>query len=280
VAENEFISSVEAYLNALPLLPKPASLGINEPGEVSALPALVISLEDTHVAHPGIGKRNQLMIGALHWTATIDLADPVLPSDPSFPLLDAARTTLILPHGGQVRRDGSAGVLSAADVGITVAGTGLVLTAAHPTGNHFAIDALSGTVTLGSPLPGSGSLVASYYLGQWEQRIARIAGTLRVDICAAATNDVRTLADAVVAAFDAPSVRQAIRGLNALSVSGVSSVGPRDPQFANSHRRSLRLAYDFEAEVNLPDSSGGIIHRIPIAGPSPPPHADDSQFLS
>jgi hypothetical protein len=68
--------------------------------------------------------------------------------------------------------------------------------------------------------------------------------------------------------------------LNVLAPSGVSSVGAPDPAFANARRRTLRFTFDFENEINQPDSSGGIIGEIPLRGPQPPQNADDTQFLT
>jgi hypothetical protein len=280
VAENELIASVEGYLAAVALAPAPASLGVAEPADAAALPAIVISLEETQPVHPGIGARAEIVIGALAWSDTIDLANPVLADDPTFRLLDATRKILILPHGGQVRQDGTAGALGSGDATITVGGTPVHVVGGVPGDGQFAIAPATGTVTFGDALPPSGLVVARYFLGQWEQRLARIAGTLRVDVCAAAAADVRTLADGVIAAFEDPGARSAIKRMNALSVSAVSSVSPPDPAFAGSRRRSVRLAYDFEIEINAPDSSGGVIQTIPVAGPDPPPGANDSQFLS
>ncbi len=222
------------------------------------------------------------MVGALRWTATIDLANPVLADEPTFVLLEATRLKLMLPHGGQVRRDGSPPPLAAADINITVGGLARTLTTGAPAGNQFSIDATIGTVTFGSALPPTGMLVAEYFLGQWEQRLARIAGTLRIDVCAASVNDVRKIAEGIVSALEAPLARTTIGGLYALSVRGIGSVGPRVPEFANSHRRTLRFAFVYEAEINRPDSSGGIIKQIRLIGrqpPPPPPRPDDSQLL-
>jgi hypothetical protein len=280
LAETEFIASVESFLATLALTPAPA-IGVAEPADPSALPAVVISLEETGAVHPGVGERTSLITGALRWTVTIDLANPVLADPPPpFDLLDPTRTQLTLPHGGQVRADGTTGPLGAADVSISVGAAALALVAGVPTGNQFAVDPAVGAVTLGTPLPATGTLTAGYFLGQWEQRISRIAGTLRVDVCAAAADDTRGLADQILAALAGARARAAIPRLNALVPSNVSSVGAPDPASGNARRRTLRFTFDFENEINQPDSSGGVIREIPLRGPAPPPQPNDTQFLT
>jgi hypothetical protein len=260
MAENELIAAVEAYLGQRALLPAPKSIGVGEPIDATALPALVISLEDTRPIGEGIGKRSALIThGHLAWQATINLASPLLPGDPTFRLLDDARTQLVLPHGGLVRNDGSSGTFADADLSVTVDGTPRKLSA-----NDFTVDPTPGILTFAAALPASGTLVAKYFLGQWEQSLERIAGTLRIDVCAATVDDARALSEAVVIALADPAARSAIVRLLVVSPLSVSSVGAREPDFANARRRTLRFRFDFENEVNQPESSGWLIEKIPI----------------
>jgi hypothetical protein len=68
-----------------------------------------------------------------------------------------------------------------------------------------------------------------------------------------------------VAVIDALDPLAALpRGLRKIALSQVSSVGPRVQELGNSRGRGLRLAFEYEHEINRPDSSGGVIRRIPV----------------
>ena len=114
-------------------------------------------------------------------SASPSLSDRLL----TFRLLNDARTILTLPHGGLVRQDGSTGPLTAADLSVTVGGTNRPVVTGPPAGDEVRADPQVGQLTFATPLPGTGTVEALYLLGQWEQRLARLAGTLRVDVCRA-----------------------------------------------------------------------------------------------
>src|SRR5260370_34434636 len=110
MAETAFLTAVQGYLQSSLQNPAPALIGVAEPETVGQLPAVVLSLESTERAANGLGERSTLITeGALLWTVTIDLANPVLPEDPTFRLLDNARLRLILPPGGQAPQDATTG---------------------------------------------------------------------------------------------------------------------------------------------------------------------------
>ena len=187
----------------------------------------------------------------------------MLPEEPSFVLLSADRRTLILPHGGLRRADGSEGALGPGDLSVTVGGVPRAVVNAPPDANEVRADPQIGQLLYGAPLPATGGVVVNYVLGQWERRVIPIAGTLRVDVRAAAAGTVSALSAAVVDALvEAPIVK--LRGLRKMDVSNLSSIGPSYPDLADSHGRTARFAFDYEHEVNRPDSSGGVIHRVPI----------------
>ncbi len=267
MAETAFLGAIEQYLRGRALAPVPASIGVIEPAASADLPALVLSLERTERASNGLGERSALITGGvLPVRARIDLADPVLPEDPSFRLLDDARTTLTLPHGGLVRADGDdplGAPLSAADVTVRVAGTARPVGGGAPDGLEVRVDPTVGQLRFATALPEAGRVEVDYVLGQWEQRLERISGVLRLDVCAAAAADAHALADAAVAALLDPGARQGVRRLLSLAVVSLSSVGVPEPDTA-ARRRTVRLAFGFEHEVNRPESSGGIIRTIPI----------------
>jgi len=264
VAENEFLQAVATYLGGAGLAPAPASIGIAEAAGPNELPAIVLSLEATARTGNGLGQRAALITdGALPWQASIDLANPVLPEEPTFSLLNAARTVLTLPHGGLVRQDGSPGPLTAADLTVTVAGVARPVVAGPPVNDQVSADPLVGQLTFATTLPPAGVVLVSYVLGQWEQRLTRIAGTLRVDTCAAAAADAGTLGGRVVDALLAPAARAGIRRLLSIALTALSSVGAVE-QPVGLRRRNARFAFTFEHELNRPESSGGLILRVPL----------------
>lgn len=261
MAELAFLRSTANYLSAAGLQPAPALVGLAEPDAANQLPALVLCLEGSMRASSGIGERSAAMSGALPWQASIDLANPVLPEEPSFSLVDAPRTHLILPHGGLVRRDGSTLPVTAADVTVTVAGTPRAVVSGAPGVGAVSVDGDIGRLTFGAALPNAGTVVVTYFLGQWEQRTLRASGVLRIDVCDATATGVSTLAEAVIDALQQPAAAAAIRRLISLTPTALSSVG-RAEASPSLRRQVLRFAFAFEQELNRPDSSGGIIRRI------------------
>jgi hypothetical protein len=263
-AENDLLAALGTYLQAAGLAPAPKTVGVAEPADGVELPAIVLSLESTSRAGNGLGERSALITGgALPWQAAIDLHNPVLPEDSSFHLLDDARKVLNLPHGGLVKADKTFGPLTAADLTVKVAGAGRPVVAGPPTDDQVSADPTVGQLTFATALPAAGNVEVTYFLGQWEQRLTRIAGTLRVDVCAAQTADVAALSGATVEALLAPGAQSAIHRLLALGVTALSSVGAPEPPLA-LRRRTARFSFFFENEINQPDSSGGVIARIPI----------------
>ena len=267
MAETAFLSAVEQYLRGRALAPVPATIGVVEPADAGDLPALVLSLERTERGSNGLGGWSALVTGGvLPVRARIDLANPVLPEDPSFRLIDDARTTLTLPHGGLVRRDGDdplGAPLTPADVTVTVDAVARPVVAGVPAGPQVRVDPTVGQLRFGDPLSPTAIVVVDYVLGQWEQRLERIGGVLRLDACAATAAESHALGDGAVAALLDAEARRSVRRLLAISVTSLSSVGLAE-QGTTARRRTVRLAFGFEHEVNRPESSGGIIRSIPI----------------
>jgi hypothetical protein len=264
LTETAFLTAVRDYLQGLTLVPTPSLIDVAEPNSDADLPAIVLSLESTERAGNGLGLRSALITGgALSWTATIDLANPVLPDDPTFKLLDDSRTVLILPHGGLVRQDGSSGALGPADLSVTVAGSPVTVVASNPAAGQLSADPLVGKLTFGTPLPAAGLLTAGYFLGQWEQRITRIRGVLRLDVCATNSDDVAALWDSLLTAVLSDDAKTSITRLLNIDLTGLGSIGQTETAVA-LRRRTGRFAFVFENEDNRPDSSGGVISRIPL----------------
>lgn len=260
----EFLRIITDHLqNNAGLSPAPATVGISDPVAAAELPAIVLSLARIRQLGKGLGERSQLVTGALSWTATIDLANPVLPEEPSFRLLSQDRKELVLPHGGLVRSDGSDGSLTATDVSINVNGTPRPLVASNPTGNQVVVDPLVGRLIFATALPPDGSLIANYFLGQWEQRVSRIAGLLRVTIRDTNPATVSDLSGAVANALQPPSAL-AIAGIQQMDLMKLGSIRAPEEALAKSRARDLLFSFEFERKINRPESSGGIIQRIPI----------------
>ena len=253
MAERAFLSAVQAHLAGAGLAPAPALVGPAEPEKAGDLPALVISLEAAERAGSGVGERVAPVTGALRWQATVDLANPVLPDDPSTVLLDAARKTLVLPHGGLVRADGTEGPPGPGDLVVTVNGNSRVFTA----------DPATGTLVFATALPATGKVAAQYFVGRWERRVERLSGVLRVDACGKTGAEAAALSDAVLDALAGERVRRGVQRLLSFSVAAVSSIGAAEQQ-TKLRRRVLRFSFVFERSVDRPDSSGGVIRSIPI----------------
>jgi len=262
VIESVFLQSVTTFLSTqAQLSPAPATLGIAEPATAGDTPAVVLGLKRSKRLGNGVGERSTVVTdGALAWQASIDLANPVLASDPTFTLLSLDRTQLILPYGGLVRQDGSRGPLTSNDLSVAVGGAAQTVVAAAPAGNQVAVDPDIGALTFGSALPASGAVTANFFLGQWEQRTQSISGVLSVEVKAADGDQVQQLSDAVASALDS----HAISGVIKMRVISMGTVSVPDTAIANLRSRQMLFSFLYQLEINQPDSSGGIILRIPV----------------
>ncbi|MEO8368315.1 MAG: hypothetical protein ABI806_03880 [Candidatus Solibacter sp.] len=263
MTENSVLSTFETLLAGLSLAPAPKSIGVIDPAAVEELPALVLSVEGASRPGDGLGGRSALMTGALAWHAEIDLANPVLPGEPGFSLLSPDRKTLTLPHGGLVTAAGAPGPLTAPDLAVKVKGVSQNLVQGVPGPNSFSADGATGTLTFGTALPPDGKVEADYFLGQWEQRSARCSGVLRLNVLAADAAAVRDLSDGVLQGLGLSGPAKAA-GFAQLAVSDIGSIGLAAAPVAAARLRVVRFRFEFELEINQPDSSGGIIRRIPI----------------
>ncbi|MEJ8849518.1 hypothetical protein [Variovorax rhizosphaerae] len=262
-AETAFLDALATHLAARPALAG-ARIGAAEPAVAGELPAVVLSLAEVHRLGAGLGERASLITGALPVTSTVDLANPVLPEEPTFRLLSTDRRTLVMPHGGWVKLDGSDLPLEAADLQVSVAGAARTVVKAAPGANEVRPDAPIGTLLFGAALPPAGHVVATYRIGQWERRLTPIAGMLHVDIRAAAAADVQAFAGAVIDALD-KELGTLPAGLRKIALNRVSSIAVPDAAFANARGRGLDFAFEYEHPIDRPDSSGGVILRIPVA---------------
>lgn len=265
--EISFLAKVAAFLDGLDITPKP-KVSVAEPSGGTDLPAVVLSLEEALRPSVGLGDRGSVISrGALAWAADIDLAQPYLPDDPghTFSLVSPDRLKLTLPHGGLVKADGTTDTpLTGADLTVTVAGTNRPVVSGTPAGLEVQPDPLTGILTFATALPGTGLAHATYFLGQWERRVERLNGVLRLDVLAANPADGQTVADAVLNALLDPAAKQGVPRLQAISLRSLGSIGPVEAAAANGRRRQARLDFQFELDVDKPESAGGVIQQIPV----------------
>lgn len=261
-AETAFLDALANRLASAGLQPAPALVGSALPVAAAELPALVLSLDALRRQGAGLGERASLVTGALPVTARIDLANPVLPDEPSFNLLSADRLRLVLPHGGWVKDDGSEGMLSPIDLQVSVAGAPRTVVNAAPLADQVRPDAAIGTLLFGAALPAAGLVLATYRVGQWERRVQPIAGVLHIDVRAANGADVASLSAALLDALDSDSGRPS--GLRKLAPLAVGAVALGDAAMAGSRGQALRFAFEYEHIIDRPDSSGGVIRQVPI----------------
>jgi hypothetical protein len=274
MAELAFLTAVRDFLAATPLVPTVAigRIGTVEPMSSGDLPSIVLSLDSTERKRVGLGDRSELMTGALPVQAVFDLADPFLPDDRSFSIVDATRHVMILPHGGLVRADGAEATtpLAPEDITVRVDGDPVTVVTGNPNAGEVRADPIAGTLTFGTALPATGTLDAEYFLGQWERRVERIAGVLRVDACAEAGADAAQLGDSAIDRLLSTDAVTSIVQLIAISMTSLSSVDRRPPPAPPDHvgvahfRRSVRCAFEYQHLIDRVDSSGGVIRSVPI----------------
>jgi hypothetical protein len=266
MAELAFLDAVATFLGGASLSPAAKSLGVIEPSDSQDLPAVILSLDRCARERTGVGgkRATERMRGALPRTAVIDLAQPQPPDDPTFSLIDASRTQLILPHGGLVRADGSAGTLTSADLTVTIDASSLTVVTAAPAAGQVQASAQDGVLTFGTPLPPNGTLTATYNLGSWEQELIRLNGSLRIDVCADTADTTRQLSDQIATRLLDDTARTAIRRLYTIELSALTGVAVRAGDPLNAPRRSALFAFLYEHELNTPDASGRVIRAIPV----------------
>lgn len=271
-AETDFLADLARLIgDDASLSPSPSTAGPAEPVENGDMPAVVLSLKEVRREEPGVGVRSELVSsGSLAVTSTIDLAAPVLEGDPELVLLSDDGLALILPHGGQVRTDGTRGALGPADLQVEVDGDTLEVVEGEPGSGEVAADPEEGRLRFGDPLPTSGALEARYHLGRWQRRTIRLLGRLRVDVMARDAADVVSLSDGVLdVLLRDPSV--VLPGLRVLALERLGPVGPPGEAPARARRRRAVLAFDHEWSEDAPDPSGGIIRRIELVSASEVP---------
>jgi hypothetical protein len=230
--------------------------------EPSALPAVTLSLADITTQLAGIGRFPRgTRAGALQVPLQVDLANPVLDlgGGEILLLVPPDRLSLVLPHGPLVRADGTAdGAFTAGDLEVRDVGAYAVVDA-DPTGRQVHVDPEAGTLRFGQPLPATGTLTASYFIGLWDVFVSRFQGRLGVRVTAEpAELSALTRRVADLLATPDPGVR--------LAPLSWGSTGRPTATGLPDQARVQDLGYRFDAEVEQPllGSGGGVIADVAV----------------
>jgi hypothetical protein len=246
--------------------PRPELSGGTAPIDVVELPAVTLSITGANRVMVGLGRiPRPPRTGALRVTTSVNLADPVLrfPGEPDVPLLSNGGRTLQIPHAPLVTADGSpVAPLGADDLSASVGSTDYTVVNDTPTGTEVQPDGATGILEFGDPLPSSGTLELSYFIGQWDVRSVRYQGLLGVEVFAADAEDVETLSRSVDAALLAEPVGS-IPGLRAIAPESwggvVAAAEPEDARV-----RTIKYRIDYEVEDVVVPTGGGVIARVRV----------------
>jgi hypothetical protein len=94
--------------------------------------------------------------------------------------------------------------------------------------------------------------------------VERLNGVLRLDVLADNPAHAQTVADAVLSALLGPAAKRGVPRLQAISLQSLGSIGPVEEAAAKGRRRQARLSFQFEHDVDQPESAGGVIQQIPV----------------
>jgi hypothetical protein len=263
--EVAFLDAVRFYLaGPAGLSPAPGTVGFGVPVQGNTLPLIALSLSQVGRLSIGLGGGlTEVAQGSLPVTATIDLANPVLPGADPLVLLDPSRRLLTLPHGGLIRADALDGSLGPTDITVTVGGVARTLTAGVPGPTRFAVDPMAGVLAFGAALPATGNLVATYHLGIWERETTLITGSLDLGVWDTDLARLGTVSAAAVRAM-LRGPGGALPGLRKIALGSFGEVAAPQTAQPQARQRQARFAFEFEHVADAPSSSGGIIQRIPI----------------
>ncbi len=240
------------------LMPAPALIGGAEPVTAGDLPAVVLSLSEMATGHGGLGAQvGGPLTGALPTTQTVDLADPQLDlPGASVTLLSADRRTLLLPVGGLVRADGTTTPpWSAQDISVSVAGAPVLSVVMTAPGAGEVQLVPAGRLVFPAPLPATGKVIVSYYVGIWALQLVRYQALLEVEVLAADPAAVDQLSRQLDLALGGPPAQL-------LTVTPVAwgPIAPPDGQRADARSRVLSYRIDYERiDPVLPPASGPIV---------------------
>jgi hypothetical protein len=266
--------AVAGYLEST-LDPAPALVGATYPSVSGELPAVVISCSGVLQQLRGIGRLPAASeTGALPVSTTVDLANPVATfPDAVVGLLSSDRLTLTLPHGPLVAADGTATTFAGADLHVTLGATTFAVVAGAPGAGEVQPDPDLGVLHFGAALPATGTLSASYFVGEWEVRTERYQGVLLVETFAADAAGVDTLSRAVATALLEPAGAPP-EGLNHIEPTAWAAIEEAGANRASARSRALGFAFDYELVEPHLAAGGGLISTVSVSSTYGPEQFD------
>ena len=242
------------------------NVGSAMPRVVADLPAVVLSVADAESLGAGVGAQPLgLTTGALQLQTSIDLASPVLVfPDETVQLLSADRRTLQLPHGPLVDPDGGdIGPLAPGAVLLRRGNTTFTLVDGLPGPGEVQVDRTTAIASFGSPLAATGTLQASYFIGEWESDSVRLLATLQADVFAAGAAALDALCRLLATTMES----HRIAGLSQLEPSAWGAMAaPTTPGTpgGTTLTRSIRWRCRFEYDDPRIVTGGGPIRGIAV----------------
>jgi hypothetical protein len=257
--------ALAAYLGSA-VAPAPSLVGSTYPTTNADLPAVVVSFSDVVQKLASVGRLPAPSeSGALSVTTTVDLANPVATfPDATVLLLSGDRLTLTLPHGPLVAADGTTTTFGPADLHVTAGATTFTVVTGAPAAGQVQPDPDLGVLHFGAALPATGTLVAQYFVGEWEVRVGRYSGTLLVETFATDATGVDTLSRAVEAALlDPPGAPLA--GLSQIDPTSWQAIAEAGTGRAGARSRALGFDFDFELIQPQLGAGGGLINTVSVS---------------
>lgn len=264
----KLIDALIAYLGSE--VPTPLTeLGGVRPTDALQLPAVVLSVGSARARLAGIGNMPRVLAAtdggtALPVSSTIDLADPVLRfTDDSVELLSSDRRVLQMPHSPLVTQSGGEPPIPASDLTISVAGAPISLVTGTPTAGEASVQPAAATLTFGEPLPPTGELALTYYIGRWDVRARRFDGELTLEVVAATAAEVDGISREVAAVLE-PERATAVTGVLRLSPLSWGAVGPVSAGLPTALSQALRYRVEYEHQEPIIPTGGGLIATVAV----------------
>jgi hypothetical protein len=257
--------ALSGYLEST-LEPAPALVGGAYPTKAHDLPAVVLSCSDVLQQLRGVGSLPAASeSGALAVSTTVDLAHPVATfPDAVVGLLSNNRLTLTLPHGPLVAADGTTATFSGADLHVTLGATTFSVVDQAPAAGQVQPDPALSVLRFGAALPATGTLSASYFVGEWEVRTERYQGVLLVETFAHDAAGVDALSRAVETALLKPTGAPA-HGLNRIEPTAWAAIEEAGANRASARGRALGFTFDYELVEPSLAAGGGLISTVSVS---------------
>jgi hypothetical protein len=257
------------------LSPAPKLVGTTYPSAATDLPAVVVSVSNVTQQLRGVGKLPVASLtGALPVTTTVDLSNPVATfPDAVVPLLSNDRITLTLPHGPLVTADGATTAFTGTDLQATLGATTFAVVSGAPAAGQVQPDPALGALHFGTALPAGGTLVVSYFIGEWEVRTERHQGTLLVEAFAPDAAGVDTLSRDVETALLAPAGAP-LAGLGRIEPMSWQAIEESGTNRGQARSRALAFAIDYELVEPDIGTGGGLISTVSVTSTFGAEHFD------